>query len=228
MHPSVYLLATLFIEVFSLYYFSRQLTKSLSQLIYRLTHSQNWTIRWIAIIFLPGTFIHEMAHALVAGVLFVDIGEIELMPEIQEHGVKLGSVEIAKTDALRRAIIGVAPVFVGLLLIVGSLFALTYYYSQGGAVPWWGIALFIYLLFVVGNTMFSSHKDLEGAVEILIVILIAVIALYVFLVNHFPGTQDLIFNPLTNEIITRANISLLVLICSDIALIALFKAFLRR
>jgi hypothetical protein len=45
----------------------------------------------------------------------VHTGGLTLVPEgIEKTNVRTGSVMIAQTDPLRRAIIGVAPVFVGL------------------------------------------------------------------------------------------------------------------
>lgn len=129
-------------------------------------------------IVLPGTLIHEMAHLLVAGVMLVPVGDISLMPEIRENGVKLGHVEIAKTDFFRRALIGFAPVFVGMGILVGMVyFANSQFFSQG-SYPIWLILILFYLVVVIGNTMFSSRKDLEGAMGFVVLFLSIFGALY--------------------------------------------------
>lgn len=155
--------AIFFIELILLFFTSRMLTRSLSSLFFRLTKSQTTTIHLLSFLFLPGVIIHELAHMLVASVLFVRVGEIEFFPKITEHGVKLGSVSIAKTDPIRRALIGVAPVFFGLLLIMG----IVYSFSQSSSIVQ---TIELYSLFVIGNTMFSSHKDMEGTLELVIAI----------------------------------------------------------
>ncbi len=226
MNTSAILFLVIFIEVISLYFFSRKLTQQLFHLFYRLTHSHNWTVKLIALIFLPGTLIHELAHAITAGVLFVDTGEITLWPEVREDSVKLGSVEVYETDALRRSLIGFAPVFVGIGLIIGSLWLLTYWYQTGGSLPIWAMLIFIYTLFVIGNTMFSSKKDLEGAVGILLTILLFTIGAYAYAVYQFPGIDNSIFTPSVASFIERANLSLLSLIIVDVLIIGLLKLVL--
>src|ERR1700681_939898 len=92
-------------EVFILFLVSRLMTRVLSFL----------PIFLISFIFLPGIIIHELSHLLVASILFVKTGEIEFMPQVQDEGLKLGSVSIAKTDPIRRFIIGVSPIILGTL-----------------------------------------------------------------------------------------------------------------
>ena len=106
------------------------------------------------------------------------VGELNVVPEIEEKGVKLGSVQIGHTDPFRRMIIGVAPVLLGMVLIF-SLFLLV----KIGIAPWWQVVLALYMLFEIGNTMFSSRKDLEGS--ILFIILGLVLSLVAFLVFYF-------------------------------------------
>lgn len=158
-------LGIFFFELMLLFFLSRALTKSLSTLIFHLTKSQTVTIHILSLLFLPGVIIHELAHMLVASLLFVPVGEIEFFPKITDHGVKLGSVSIAKTDPMRRALIGFAPVFVGLSLFFSMLF----YFEQIGSHSALGLGAFclvLYTVFEVGNTMFSSQKDIEGTLEL--------------------------------------------------------------
>lgn len=116
---------------------------------------------------LPGVIVHELSHLLVANMLFVHTGEVEFFPQIQRDHVKLGSVAIAKTDPLRRFAIGVAPLVVGL----GIIFSLFWLFpSVVTAFSFWTV-LFYYGIFEIGNTMFSSRKDLEGAIGLLILLL---------------------------------------------------------
>lgn len=171
-------LAIFFIaELLILFFLSHFLTKSLSAFFFRVTKSKTITIQLLAFLFLPGVIVHELAHLIAASVLFVRTGEIEFLPKLRDNGeLKLGSVAIAKTDPIRRAVIGFAPVFVGIFIIVAVLF----YFAQGEAffdLTWKTIIVF-YILFEIGNTMFSSRKDLEGTLELLLTISIFAGVLY--------------------------------------------------
>src|SRR3989344_1188437 len=91
------------VELVVLFFSSRLLLGSLAQLLMGWTGSREVTIKILAILFLPGTMVHELAHVLSAGVLQVPTGEIEFMPQVLDggEGVKLGSAQIAKTDIVR-------------------------------------------------------------------------------------------------------------------------------
>lgn len=146
-------------EVTALFFLSRSLTRSLSKIV---------SIQFFSFLFLPGIVIHELSHMLVAAVLFVPVGDIEFTPKVTEAGISLGSTAIGKTDPIRRALIGLAPILVGLLI----LFAMTNSYSQ--------TLIFLYVVFEVSNTMFSSFKDLEGLLEVFIVFILLAAVFYVF------------------------------------------------
>ncbi len=134
------------------------------------------TVYAFAFLFLPGTFLHEFAHYLTAMILFVPAGDISLSPKLTHDSLKLGSVTIGKTDPFRRLLIGTAPVFIGLSVILASL----YYSSHEGLLknPWI-ILLLGYIVFEVGNTMFSSEKDMEGALELLAAMIFLGIICYI-------------------------------------------------
>ena len=132
----------------------------------------------LAVIVLPGTLVHELAHLFTAGATLVPVGDISLMPEIKENGVKLGHVEIQRTDFFRRALIGFAPVFFGLAILVGGVwFADSQFFSLGNY-PVWLILILFYLAVVIGNTMFSSRKDLEGTLGFIVLFISIFGALY--------------------------------------------------
>ncbi|MBI2593371.1 hypothetical protein HYW44_01900 [Candidatus Daviesbacteria bacterium] len=126
-----------------------------------------------------------MAHLLTAGVLLVDVGEISLLPEIKEEGVKLGHVEIQKTDPIRRMLIGFAPVFVGLAILAGIIFYSSANFFQKGDYPIWLIAVMCYLMVVIGNTMFSSKKDLEGSLAVVVIFSSVAAAVYLLGFDEF-------------------------------------------
>ena len=102
--------------------------------------------------------------------------------------MRTGSVSIAQSDPIRRAIIGIAPVFVGL----GILGLLSYFLpgvweqvaldaQNGILLTSYGVYLFVlmgYAFFAVSNTMFSSPEDLEGFWPVVGVLALVSIALF--------------------------------------------------
>lgn len=214
----------LLLELFFLFLLSKALTRSLSRFL---------SIQALSFLFLPGIVIHELSHLLTAGILFVPVGEIEFMPKLIEGGVKLGSVAIARTDPVRRAIIGFAPVLIGFAIIIG----LTYFFVNSSSIvqtiepnsSWEiGIRVFIvYFIFAVSNTMFSSSKDMEGTVEILIALLI------IFVVSYFLGFRpqvSFIERVLTKgvlDIVQKSTIFLLAPISIDLLILGIIRVFIR-
>jgi len=156
------------VEIVFLFFSSRLMTKSLSFL----------PINLISFIFLPGIIIHELSHLFLASILFVPTGDIEFMPKVEGQSIKLGSVSIGKTDAIRRFFIGIAPIIFGILVISVIL---SFIKSYTG--PWYLNVLIFYTLFVIGNTMFSSKKDMEGSILLLIMFVI------VFGASYFSGIR---------------------------------------
>lgn len=149
------------ILIVAIYIVSLLNVRAITHLCMIITMKENVTVWLLSIVFLPGTLVHELAHFVVAEFLLVPARDLQLIPQIQlDRTVKLGGVQIAHTDRVRRFIIGVAPILIGLLLLwVGQYLVL-------GTMKYTVVAYFLYyfLLFQVSHTMFSSRKDLEGAV----------------------------------------------------------------
>lgn len=172
----IYLLIFL-VELFLLFLLSQTLIRSLGYFFFKIVRSEKIVIQLISLLFLPGVALHELTHFLMAAVLFVPVGEIDLLPKINEENVQLGSVAIGKTDIFRRFLIGIAPIIIGTALIIG----VPYYLFTSNLLTKFYIVAVLYLIFEVGNTMFSSKRDLEGALELLIVIAL------IFWGLHFSG-----------------------------------------
>ncbi len=180
----IYLLLII-LELIALLLFSMIIPSLLAQIFYYFTRSHKVAIWLLSIIVLPGTLVHEMAHMLTAGVTLVNVGEVSLWPEIKEQGVKLGHVEIQKTDFFRRALIGFAPVFFGMGILVGGISLANNYYFQNGQYPIWLVLVLFYLVVVIGNTMFSSRKDLEGTLGFVVLFIAIGGALYLLDFEQF-------------------------------------------
>jgi hypothetical protein len=227
MNETLIFLSLFVIELLLLFYFSRLVIKSLGQILFRLTKSHRGTIWGLAFLFLPGTVIHELAHAITAGVLMVHVGTVEMMPEIHEDGIKLGSAQIGRTDPIRRALIGVAPVLVGLCIILGMMF-LVGSSLKTGLLPFWGYLVIIYLLFEISNTMFSSKKDMEGFSIFLVLLLSIVIGFYLLSGQQFFSGLEILLNQDVAEFFKAASLLMLIPIIIDLATFGLASLILKR
>lgn len=129
-----------------------------------------------SILMLPGVFLHEASHWLMATVVGARTRGFSVVPERLPDGtLRLGYVETERTDIFREALIGVAP------LITGSVVVLLIGYNVLGVGPA-GAALaagdaagvarnllaitaapdawvWVYLLFAVSNSMMPSASD---------------------------------------------------------------------
>ncbi len=190
------------------------------------TLSKFISINFLSFLFLPGVIIHELSHLLMAVILFVPVGDMEFTPKISPNGLKLGSLEIAKTDPIRRSIIGFAPVFVGFMIVVGIVYLFSSNmeflkdkdsYILGAAIL--GAA---YLLFAVSNTMFSSSRDMEGTVEILITLLIIFVSAYILGFRPQLSFERILTKEFF-EVIRKSTIFLLAPIFIDIVLLGAIK-----
>lgn len=145
---------------------------ALFNFFYILTHSRKISTLLLAAVFFPGTVIHELSHALMAGILFVPVARIELVPQLQGEYIKLGSVEMKKTDIVRSFFVGVAPVLFGSSLLIFAMYYLSTSFSIFRLAFDTGLLirfLLLYVIFVTANTMFSSRKDMEGALKLLLI-----------------------------------------------------------
>ncbi len=140
-------------------------------------------IYFMALLFFPGTLVHELSHFLTAKLLFVSTGKIELIPYGEGRNIKLGSVMIAKTDFMRNIFIGIAPFFAGTAILLSMLF----YLPQNIFENKFLLFLVVYIIFEIGNNMFSSKKDLEGTVEVVLIIC-GVISIFFLLGFRIPSS----------------------------------------
>jgi hypothetical protein len=130
----------------------------------------------------PGTVLHELAHLLMCIVLGVRTGRVHLFyPQQDEQGnLTLGSVEHARPDPLRGALVAVAPVLLvpALLLGISVLFFGTDFASDPfaaiGGSPWWKVIIWVYLVASAGQGAFPSAGDHIGVVGGALLISLAV------------------------------------------------------
>ena len=213
-------------ELFILYMLSRNIYVLFFKLFYRLTGDKNISIHLLAFLFLPGTLLHEAAHWLAAVILFVPAKSMTLVPKMEGQSLRLGSVSIAKTDIIRRLIIGAAPIILGVSIILAMLY---FAFSNNIVNNYLIVFLLGYLVFEIGNTMFSSKKDMEGAVSLALAVLVTSFIFY-FLGQRivFSGVMEFLYHPILVDIFRRGTLYLFIPILIDLFFILILKPVYTR
>ncbi len=182
----MYLVLIILVELVILWLLTRHLTNIIYTIFYLVFGSKRIAITIVTFLYLPGTAIHDLAHLIVAEILRVPTGEISFTPvvtkrENNQTEIKLAHVEIGSTDPFRRYIIGFAPIISGLFFLSLVIWLYQYFSPQFTDLKLQlAFILFIgYLIFTISNNMFSSHKDLEGFIFFLPVLIIIFASLYI-------------------------------------------------
>lgn len=173
----VFLLLCFAIVVLSivLFFVTRQTLKKIFQTLYLFFKNSTAVNSIIALIFFPGTFVHEFAHFLMAAMLWLKVKKVHLLPEWDHNSIKLGYVLYEKRDPFRGTIVGIAPIFfgIGMLWILYEVNILQYeniFFT----------ILFFYLAFSISTTMFSSKQDLVDLAYVMPFIFAFIILLFFF------------------------------------------------
>lgn len=162
------------VELTVLFYITRISTRDLFNFFYRFTRNEKTVFSLVSFVFFPGTLVHELAHFLMAIILFLRVRELNLVPVWERNHIRLGSVVYEKKDVFRSILVGIAPVIIGLMLFwLISEF-------QPFSHPNWGIRILMgYVIFLLSSTMFSSKQDLVDIIYVLPVLLIIGLILYI-------------------------------------------------
>jgi hypothetical protein len=182
------------IQLISLFYISRQTINELFHFLRIFFKADQIVFGIVSMLFLPGTILHEMSHFLVATILLLKVREVHIFPTWDRHYIKLGRVVYEKQDVIRSIIVGVAPVFVGLLFF-WWMSAIDVLFIEGIGMR----MLVIYIIFVISSSMFSSKQDLIDIVYVIPFIMILGFIVYVFQID----LMTLIRQPLISRTFTK-------------------------
>jgi hypothetical protein len=171
---------------------SRQISLHIQFPFYKLTRSQNSATLAIFLLFLPGVFIHESAHWVMARLLGLKTGKFRVWPKRQGKYIGLGSVSVESRDPIRDSLVGIAPLLVGTVLVsfIGPrIFNTPQVSAQLAIGDWLGTVaafraalnqpsglIWAYLLFTIANAMMPSASDREPIMPILAYSALAIVA----------------------------------------------------
>lgn len=184
-------------------FFSHKTTSQIFTVFYRIIRSEKIALWLVCLLYLPGTFLHESAHLLMALLLFLPVTGFTLVPKVikqaEGYGVTLGSVRYIQRDPVRGFLVGIAPICAGIL----------FFYFLPTVFDQWGSNLLMrvllsYFAFTVASTMLSSKQDLRDAVYMIPLIIIGAIGCYIFNVDVLNSKFLLEFNRQMNYHLTIA------------------------
>jgi len=175
------------VGLISLAILQRRLHIEIQSVLFLITRRIDLALAIFSILFLPGVFLHELSHYLMARLLRVPVGRLSIIPQSLPDGrLRLGYVETASTDFLRDALIGAAPLISGCFFVayaglvhlefatiwqqlsLGDLASLISSVPHVTGQPdFW---IWFYLIFVVSSTMFPSASDRRAWAPILLMV----------------------------------------------------------
>ncbi len=182
----------------ALWWVSRKLTYYFMSVTYALTRHETLTYALYAILVLPGTLIHETSHWLMAKLVGVRTGRVQMLPRLEGKSgqIRLGSVDVRGGSLWQHTLIGLAPFLMGSALTVLLSYALVDLDALARA---WQMrdaaamgrmimetlrrpdaALGLYLLFTVSESMFLSASDRAPIQKMMFYLGLVLIGLYLF------------------------------------------------
>lgn len=176
------------LAIFLLSFTTKLSRRSILGISYLVSKSHQLGIMLYSLIYLPGTIIHELSHFFSAAILGVRTGNISIFPTKEDSRLKLGSVEIQKTDFIRSSLIGIAPFITGAILLLyltsilnidngaGVFNSLTSVFNRSINTT---TILQIYLIIAISNTLFTSKEDRRHWPVLIIISLITYFAIYI-------------------------------------------------
>lgn len=150
-----------------------------------------------SLILLPGVFLHELSHFLIAKIVGVPVTKFSIIPESSKDGtLRLGFVQTRQCDPVRDSLIGLAPFIFGLILIglIGSRqlgmeavvtaafqsdthTMVQAFQNSTHREDYW---IWMYLAFSISSTMLPSVSDRQSWKTVIIGIVLILIGLLIF------------------------------------------------
>ncbi len=175
LEKGLYFLFLLGLVLTLLIWLVRQLYPRLYRFLLMVTGSRPMAMLVLFLLFLPGIALHECTHWLCAWLLRMQPHTLTLWPTLRGHTLEMGSVQMRGAGIWRETLVGLAPLLVGsaLIALIGSqvfrIQELVLHLLRLQPQAAWSLlrtalhapdsALWLYLLFAIGNSMLPSSSD---------------------------------------------------------------------
>lgn len=225
----------------ALLYLQRWMHREIQAVFLILTRHPGITIGIFALIFIPGVFLHELSHFIMAQILRVRTGRFSLVPTPMPDGrLQMGYVETERSDFVRDSLVGAAPILFGTLILAWVAverlqLAVMWDVLRNNQMDLFLLGLTIlprlpdfwlwfYLAFTVSSTMMPSESDRQSWTPPLVVI--AIFLGLLLLAGAGPWMLEHLASPL-NEFLRGTALVLLVSVLIHLILIVPFLFFHR-
>lgn len=157
----VYLLSILSGKIFNLLYV----------FLFKIFKKESRVVFVISMLFLPGTFIHELSHAVTATLLGSRVTKFSIWPKVENGVIKMGYAQFIVLDVFRNTLIGISPLLFGIIILyflIINIFSVNVYLQ----------VFFFYLIFQVANSMFLSDSDIKELKSLILIIIFLITGIY--------------------------------------------------
>ncbi|MBP9687290.1 hypothetical protein KBD68_01380 [Candidatus Woesebacteria bacterium] len=131
---------------------------------------------YIGLLYFPGTLLHELSHYLAARLFRVPVLSFSIFPRITTTGIIFGQVSIQRVDPFRRALVAIAPLVIGAVLLYGALQWIIRF-GQFNAPT----AIVCYIALCLLNMMIPSRQDITVALPGLLLTGIVIMLILILL-----------------------------------------------
>lgn len=201
-------------QLIVLFFISRRTTNNLFHFLRLLSKNEKLIFSLVALLYLPGTIIHEMSHFFAALILFLRVREVSIFPAVQKNYIKLGSVTYERKDFIRGFLVGIAPLGGGMLIFYSIGF-----FHLFPSHDFFLNVLFAYIIFTVSSTMFSSSQDLVDFLYMIPLFILVAGLLYILHIDIAHVAGNVFFANQILPLIKTINIYLLFSIIINISVI---------
>lgn len=160
------------IQIFLLSSISNKIFNQIYTYLFKLLRNERIVVFIVGLLFMPGTFIHELSHAITAIFLGAKLKSFSIWPKFENNTIKLGYAEVTKLDTFRNTLIGISPLIFGIII---NYFLIEMFIGASLNLKF----LYFYFIFQISNSMFLSESDVKELKYLSLILIIIFSILYI-------------------------------------------------